>query len=175
MIRPYRPEDLPRLREITIEAFPEVSIDRNIEQQFGFVGGHDWRARKARSIDLDCQANPGGVFVAEENGRIIGYVTTRVDAYSRIGSIPNLAVDVESRSRGLGTALIRYAQDYLADQGMVMCRIETLEQNKRGQELYPKFGFREVARQIHYAAPLPRRDREETPPEAELESSESRA
>ncbi len=174
MIRPYRPEDLPRLREITIEAFPEVSIDRNIEQQFGFVGGHDWRDRKAMSIDRDCEANPAGVFVAEEDGHIAGYVTTRVDPYSHIGQIPNVAVEAASRSRGLGTALLRYAMDYLADQGMVMCRIETLEQNQRGQELYPKFGFREVARQIHYAAPLPRRDRDETPAEAGLDLSENR-
>ena len=170
MIRPYRPEDLPRLREITIESFPEVSIDRNIEQQFGFVGGRDWRDRKAMSIDRDCEANPAGVFVAEEDGHILGYVTTRCDRYARIGSIPNLAVEAASRSRGLGTALIRHAMDYLTDQGMVMCRIETLDQNQRGQALYPKFGFREVARQIHYAGPLPRRDRDETPAESEIEA-----
>lgn len=168
MIRPYRPEDLPRLREITLESFPDVSIDRNIEKQFGFVGGHDWRDRKAVSIDRDCEVNPDGVFVWEEDGCILGYVTTRLDRYARIGSIPNVAVEAESRSRGLGTALIRCAMDYLADQGMVMCRIETLEQNQRGQELYPKFGFREVARQIHYAAPLPRRDRDEEPPAADV-------
>jgi ribosomal protein S18 acetylase RimI-like enzyme len=170
MIRPYRPEDLPRLREITIESFPEVSIDRNIEQQFGLFGAHDWRDRKAKSIDRDCETNPAGVFVWEEDADILGYVTTRLDRYSGIGSIPNLAVEAESRSRGIGTALIRFAMDYLADQGMVMCRIETLEQNQRGQELYPKFGFREVARQIHYAGPLPRRDREETPAESEVKA-----
>jgi hypothetical protein len=31
-------------------------------------------------------------------------------------------------------------------------------QNERGQSLYPRFGFVEVARQIHYVMPL---DREE--------------
>jgi hypothetical protein len=35
-----------------------------------------------------------------------------------------------------------------------MAKIETLEQNARGQALYPRFGFREVARQIHYVMSL---------------------
>ena len=42
---------------------------------------------------------------------------------------------------------------------MAMAKIETLAQNERGQALYPRCGFREVARQIHYVMPL---DAEET-------------
>ena len=52
-IRTYRPEDLPRICAITIEGFDGVSIDRNIESQFGPVGGRDWAARKARSVEFD--------------------------------------------------------------------------------------------------------------------------
>jgi ribosomal protein S18 acetylase RimI-like enzyme len=33
-------------------------------------------------------------------------------------------------------------------------RIETLEQNRRCAALYPKLGFREIARQVHYIRPL---------------------
>ena len=39
-------------------------------------------------------------------------------------------------------------------QGMAMAKIETLAQNDSGQALYPRCGFREVARQIHYVMPL---------------------
>ena len=34
-IRPYRDEDLPLLRAMTVEAFQGVSIDQNIEREFG--------------------------------------------------------------------------------------------------------------------------------------------
>ena len=37
---------------------------------------------------------------------------------------------------------------------MTVARIETLEQNPIGRQLYPSLGFLEVARQIHFAMPL---------------------
>ena len=154
VIRPFRPADLEAILAITLASFPDVSIDRNIEQEFGFVGGHDWRARKARDVQNDCEVNPTGVFVAERSGQVLGYVTTRVDPEMRIGRIPNVAVSETARSSGIGSTLIQRALDHLTDEGMAMARIETLEQNERGRSLYPRFGFREVARQIHYAAPL---------------------
>jgi ribosomal protein S18 acetylase RimI-like enzyme len=153
-IRPFRDTDLARLQQITVESFEGVSIDRNIEAAFGLVAGHDWRARKAQDVANDAFANPDGLFVAEEAGRVIGYITTRLDEFTRIGRIPNLAVDPAYRAQGAGSALIHHALAYLQEAGMAMAKIETLEQNARGQALYPRFGFREVARQIHYVMPL---------------------
>jgi ribosomal protein S18 acetylase RimI-like enzyme len=153
-IRPYRPEDLPRVRAITVDSFEGVSIDRNIEREFGAVAGKDWRERKARDVTTDCEVQPEGVFVAEEDGEVLGYITTRLDRFTGIGRIPNLAVDERARGRGLGTQLIEHAIAFMREQGMAMAKIETLAQNERGQALYPRFGFREVARQIHYVMPL---------------------
>jgi ribosomal protein S18 acetylase RimI-like enzyme len=153
-IRPFRAADLARLQEITVDSFEGVSIDRNIEVAFGPVAGRDWRARKAQDVANDARAHPDGIFVAEEADRVIGYITTRLDEFTRIGRIPNLAVDPAYRAQGAGSALIRHALAYLQEAGMAMAKIETLEQNARGQALYPRFGFREVARQIHYVMPL---------------------
>ena len=154
IIRPFQPADLARLQEITVDSFEGVSIDRNIEAEFGLVAGKDWKARKARDVAGDCQAQPDGVFVAEEAGEVMGYITTRLDRFSGIGRIPNLAVDPACRGRGLGSELIRHALEWMRGQGMRMAKIETLAQNERGQALYPRFGFREVARQLHYVMPL---------------------
>jgi GNAT superfamily N-acetyltransferase len=154
-IRPYRAGDLPRVQAITVAGFDGVSIDRNIEREFGPVGGRGWGERKAREVALDCQMQPDGVFVAEADGDVAGYVTTRLDEFARIGRIPNLAVAEEHRGRGIASALIRHALDWMHGRGMAMAKIETLEQNQRGQSLYPKLGFTEVARQIHYVMLLP--------------------
>jgi ribosomal protein S18 acetylase RimI-like enzyme len=153
-IRPFRPADLPRIRQITLDSFEAVSIDRNIEAAFGEVAGLDWKARKARDVTTDCETQPEGVFVAEAEGEVAGYITTRLDRFTRVGRIPNLAVDPAFRGRGLGVGLISHALAWMRAKGMAMAKIETLEQNSRGQSLYPRFGFREVARQIHYALPL---------------------
>ena len=48
MIRPYHPEDLQALKRITAICFEGVSIDRNIEERFGQIGGRDWQFRKLR-------------------------------------------------------------------------------------------------------------------------------
>jgi ribosomal protein S18 acetylase RimI-like enzyme len=153
-LRPYRPDDLPRLCRITVASFEGVSIDRNIERAFGPLAGRGWDERKAREIALDCAEQPDGVFVAEADGAVVGYVTTRLDRFAGIGRIPNLAVDEGYRGQGVGAALIRHALEWMRRHGMAVAKIETLEQNPRGQALYPKLGFREVARQIHYAMPL---------------------
>jgi GNAT superfamily N-acetyltransferase len=153
-IRPYRPADLEALRRLTVAAFAGVSIDHNIEKHFGVIAGHGWRWRKARHIDDDAAASPEGIFVAEEGGEIVGYVSTRVDAEAGIGAIPNLAVAAGARGRGLGRRLIEHALDYFRSRGLALAKIETLDQNPVGRHLYPACGFQEVARQIHYVREL---------------------
>jgi ribosomal protein S18 acetylase RimI-like enzyme len=154
-LRVYLPEDLPRLQEITIATFEPVSIDRNIERILGTFGPIDWRDRKAAAITVDCQMQPDGVFVAENAaGEVVGFVSTRLNVASKAGWIPNMAVDPAHQGRGLGTALLQHAMEYLRTNGMEIVKIETLEQNPVGQKLYPRLGFVEVARQIHYAKRL---------------------
>ena len=159
-IRPYRPSDLPRLQEITAQTFGPVSIDRNMQRRLGPFGEGDWSTRKAAAIADDWAAQPDGVFVAEgapgagAAGDVIGYVTTRLNPTSRIGWIPNLAVDPAHQGKGVGRALLLHALDHFRRSGMQVAKIETLDQNPVGQALYPRLGFEEVARQIHYAMRL---------------------
>ena len=155
MIRPYRPADLPALKHITAICFPRVSIDHNIEQRFGLIGGRDWQFRKLRHIDDDVAGErASGVFVWEEDGEVVGYITTRIDRESKIGGIPNLAVLPHRQSEGIGRKLLEHGLNYMRVQGMECAKIETLAQNPIGAHLYPSLGFEEVARQIHYCTRL---------------------
>jgi ribosomal protein S18 acetylase RimI-like enzyme len=154
IIRPYRPADLPTLKAITTAAFDGVSIDQGIERELGPVGGHDWRWRKSRHLDDDAARDPAGIFVAEEGGAIIGYITTWQDREAGIGHIPNLAIDAGFRGQGLGRQLIEHALAHFRAAGLSHAKIETLVQNEVGNHLYRSLGFREVARQIHFVASL---------------------
>src|SRR3954471_23861746 len=101
-IRSYKPTDLEHLKRLTIEGFSGVSIDHGMEEVFGVINGHDWRWRKARHIDHDVAREAAGVFVAEDEDKIVDYVTTWQDPAAGIGHIPNLAVASSHRNRGLG-------------------------------------------------------------------------
>jgi ribosomal protein S18 acetylase RimI-like enzyme len=154
LIRPFQPADLPELKAITVEAFEGVAIDHGIEQVFGVINGHDWRWRKARHLDDDAARDPAGIFVAEQQGRIAGYITTWQDRAAGIGHIPNVAIRPEFRGAGLGRTLIEHALAHFRAAGLTHAKIETLAQNAVGNHLYPSLGFREVARQVHFVAEL---------------------
>lgn len=154
VLRLYRPEDLPAIKRLTVDSFSGVTIEENVEQALGILNGRDWRWRKARHLDEDAAANPSGIFVAEAQGRLVGYITTRIDPEAGKGRIPNLAVAAEFRGRGLGRELIERALEYFRAQGLVYAVIETMAQNAVGQHLYPSCGFVEVARQAHFARKL---------------------
>ena len=155
MIRNYQPIDLSRVKEITAICFEGVSIDRNIEEAFGLLGGKDWRWRKLRHLDADTSGeNASGVFVYEEGEEIVGYITCRIDSESKIGWIPNMAVSPECQGKGIGRKLMDHVFNYLHEAGMEVAKIETLDQNPVGQVFYPNMGFEEVARQVHYAKKL---------------------
>ena len=77
---------------------------------------------------------PGVFFVAEEDGKILGYISTRLEgAKTGKGRIPNLAVDKSARGRGLGRQLIEHAVDYFRREGMDFVMIETMANKPVGQ------------------------------------------
>jgi ribosomal protein S18 acetylase RimI-like enzyme len=153
-LRPYLPADLETMIRITLEGFDGTAIDQHVERLCGVINGHDWRWRKGKQIEEDCEVNPAGVFVAEEDGRVLGYITTRVDREAGKGRIPNLAVDASAQGKGIGRRLIEHALDYFRAEGMAVAVIETMSNNSKGQHLYPSCGFEEIARQIHFAMKL---------------------
>lgn len=153
-IRSYRTADLDALRELTVTSFTGVTLEQNIEDALGILNGRDWQWRKAQHVDEDVAVNPAGVFVAEADGRVIGYISTRIDRDAGKGRIPNLAVAAEARNLGLGRRLIEHALDYFRTEGLAYAIIETMAQNAIGDHLYRACGFTEVARQIHFARRL---------------------
>jgi len=154
-IRTYQSADLEAIKVITLVGFAGVSLDHALEEKLaGELAGHDWRWRKARHIDDDVAAHAQGIFVAEAEGEVLGYISTALDREAGKGRIPNLAVALDARGQGIGRALIEHALDYFRDENLAYAVIETMDSNPVGQTLYPDSGFQEIARQVHYAQRL---------------------
>jgi ribosomal protein S18 acetylase RimI-like enzyme len=161
-LRSCRTDDRDTLQALTIEAFDGVTLEQNVEDALGILAGHDWTWRKARHVDEDMKACPQGLFVAEYDGEIVGYISTRVDTDAGKGRIPNLVVAAEHRGHGLGRVLIEHALEWFRQERLEYAVIETMAQNEIGNHLYRSCGFQEVARQIHFARRLGPADAPET-------------
>jgi ribosomal protein S18 acetylase RimI-like enzyme len=154
-IRPYQPADLPALQNLTAAAFEGVSIDQGLEGEFGVIAGRDWRWRKMRHIAEDAAHDPAGILVMHTaDGGIVGFISTWCDHEAGIGHIPNVVIAEGFRRTGCGRQLIEAALARFRELGLSHVRIETLVQNAAGHGLYESLGFREIARQIHFAMKL---------------------
>ncbi len=154
-IRPYQSDDLEAIKVITLAGFAGVSLDHALEEKLGGeLAGHVWRWRKARHIVDDVAVHAEGIFVAEAEGEVVGYISATLDREAGKGRIPNLAVAASARGQGIGRALIGHALDYFRKEKLAYAVIETMDTNPIGQTLYPASGFQEIARQVHYARRL---------------------
>jgi ribosomal protein S18 acetylase RimI-like enzyme len=151
-IRPVKPEDQDGIVRITEAEFPAVaSIDARIERM---IGGTPWSIIKAERVRHELARYPEACAVAEIGGELAGYVTCTIDRTASRGTIANLAVSGRFQGHGLGTQLIEWAIARFRSEGLQQAKIETLATNEVGQHLYPKLGFQEVVRQVHYIMKL---------------------
>ena len=48
-IRPFRPDELDAIKQLTVASFGGVTLEENVENALGVLHGHDWRWRKSCS------------------------------------------------------------------------------------------------------------------------------
>jgi len=152
-IRPFRRDDTEALVALTIDAFTDASMDRMIEQRFG-RGAARWSDVKADMLRRELEGYPDGCFVAEADGKAVGYVSTAVRTLASRGRVANLAVSAEYRSRGIGRRLVLAALAHFRSRGLDHATIEAVVSNPVAQHLYADLGFQEITRQVHFAMDL---------------------
>jgi ribosomal protein S18 acetylase RimI-like enzyme len=88
------------------------------------------------------------IFVAEQDGDVIGYVYAGLEPISwkelrdECGFIHDVVVDERGRRTGMATALIEKAVEWLRERGAPRVMLWTAEQNVGAQQLFAKLGFR---------------------------------
>ncbi len=88
------------------------------------------------------------VFVAERDGKVLGYVYAAVEPLSwkdlraECGFIHDIVVDERGRRSGLATALVERAIEWLRERGMPRVVLGTADPNHAAQRLFTTLGFR---------------------------------
>ena len=86
------------------------------------------------------------VLVAEEKGRVVGFVhlQTSDDYYSNrpIGHVADVAVDPALEGRGIARALMAAAEDWARARGYALMDLNVVPGNERARVLYERLGYR---------------------------------
>jgi len=153
-IRKAIPEDIDRILEITKVAWGTYSMARLMEDRYGIIGGKRCWEYKVMDLKRQCEEALDRIFVAVEDGKVVGYATFGVDETRKIGHVLNNAVDPEFQRRGIGSALHRRVLDELGERGMSFAVVTTMEHDLPARRIYEKHGFQEIAKSVHYTMAL---------------------
>lgn len=145
-IREYQASDLSDLIDLTIESFRPL-FERDLPVLIGpvvFTHDHgDWQNDYRQEVPtLHDPEQSRYVIVAEEAGRILGYVGWGVRP-SGAGRLEMVAVHPTAQRRGVGIALCRHALEELRERGVAVVHIGTGgdEFHAPARRLYESLGF----------------------------------
>jgi ribosomal protein S18 acetylase RimI-like enzyme len=112
------------------------AVVRLWQQVFGYASAHN---APAFAIDQKIAVKDGLFFVATADGAVIGTIMAGYDGHR--GWIYSLAVKSESRGRGIGTALLRYAEAALRERGCPKINLQINDTNAGVVAFYEKLGY----------------------------------
>jgi len=101
------------------------------------------RGRYPRSLDklMDCWEQGEVILVAEDGDQIVGYLHLAVQESEGTAWVHNLAVAPRQRRRGIGTALLQSAADWLRQQNVGRLLLEMTTKNYPAIRFAQKLGF----------------------------------
>ena len=109
-------------------------------------------AQWARENYERAEANGQIILVAEDAGKILGFLVARVVANE--AEILNMAVDPGHRRQGTGSILLLAAEEQTRTHGAKQIYLEVRESNAVAQTFYEKHGFRKAgSRTKYYVSP----------------------
>lgn len=117
-----------------------IHRDQLIRLWKNIFGYHGKRNDPALAIDKKLEADDGLLFIAAEDGMVIGSVMAGYDGHR--GWIYSLAVDPVYRRQKTGSLLLDHAEKALAALGCMKVNLQVVGSNKAVQEFYIKHGYK---------------------------------
>jgi RimJ/RimL family protein N-acetyltransferase len=107
----------------------------------------DRAATRAKWVEGFIRVRSGAMFVALDDGRVVGVAQMKGDGLSELG----MYVDASMRRRGMGSALLEACIRWAGEAGAYKIRLQVWPHNTSAIALYEKFGFeREGYLRRHY-------------------------
>lgn len=148
---PPEPERVPD--GVTIRTYTPADADDVIAVNARAFAHHPEQGAMDRA-DFDRRTasawfDPDGLFVAERDGRIIGFHWTKVE--DGVGEVYVVGIDPEAQGGGLGSALTARGLRHLYEQGLEIVDLYVEGDNAPALTVYRKLGFTEHAKDVLYS------------------------
>jgi len=111
----------------------------------------DWRGGQARVVESACRTEGNRAWVAEADGRPVGFAVVVIQSEAKSGEIYMLAVDPDYQNQGIALDLVTFAVDRIAELGIPLAEISTGGDpgHAPARHVYEKAGFTAVPL-VHY-------------------------
>ena len=97
-------------------------------------------------------ARPGTeLFIARDESRLVGFILLAPYGMAASPYVASIAVAEESRGRGVGSQLLRFAEERFADRKHLFLLVSSF--NNRAQQLYRRHGYEFVGELKDYVVP----------------------
>ena len=119
-IEPYTAEQRDAVVQVSLQAWAPVfaSLERVLGPEVFPVLYPDWRVSQQQAVESVCARAEYHVWVARDAGAPVGFAAVKLHAAARIGEVSMIAVDPSAQRRGIGSALMAVAMDWMREAGM---------------------------------------------------------
>jgi GNAT superfamily N-acetyltransferase len=126
-IEPYQPHHQDAIVRLSLRAWAPVfeSLQGVFEPAVSKVLFPDWRVSQQRAVEEVCDGEDAHVWVAVDAGVPVGFVAVKLHTQDRIGEVYMIAVDPAAQRRGIGSALMAFATDWMREAGMAVAMVAT--------------------------------------------------
>ncbi len=126
-IRPFGEPDIGAVVDLSLRAWAPLhpSIREWLGHEINDALDPDMRAKQQSDVEEILAAPASSVWVAEVDGTVAGFVAVRIQDDRRVGEIDMLAVDPPHQGTGIGTALTKFALDWIRASGIGVAMVET--------------------------------------------------
>lgn len=145
-IEPYDAHQLDAVVRLSLRAWAPVfdSIQKVMDfDLYRTFYPDDWRVSQLHAVEDVCAAEDTNVWVAIDTDSTVGFIAVKLHSEDSMGEIYMVAVDPDFQGRGIGTALIEFALNWMKDAGMSVAMVETGGDpgHERARRTYEKVGF----------------------------------
>jgi GNAT superfamily N-acetyltransferase len=146
-IEPYDNSQLDAIKSLSLRAWAPVfdSIEKAIDfEVYHSFYPDGWCVSQLHAVEEVCAAEDTKVWVAINSDSTVGFVAVKLHSQSSLGEIYMIAVDPDYQRRGIGSALIEFALDWMKAVGMSVAMVETGGDpgHAPARCTYEKMGFR---------------------------------